>query len=541
MIKTRAKTCFLSVVAVLAVATALGAQQAGSSLLEAVRTGNVKALRSLLDRQANVNSSLGDGAKPLHWAAYYQHLDVARILIDAGADVNAANDYGVTALSLACTNGHADMVAELLRANANPNASQWTGETVLMTCARAGNLDAVAELVAKGANVKAATRRGQTALMWAVAQKHSDVARHLIQHGAEVNARSHKLAGFAPLLYVTFGLYDHVHGEFDKIDPTGGHHDPASSKGGFTPLMFAARSGDLESAKLLVEAGADVNANSEYYGAALVVSAASGHEDVGIYLVEHGADTNAADEFGLTALHYAIREGVTAINLSRDKIPTDNQWHRSNMPGLVKALLDHGADPNARIRKDFPPLNYLPYVRDDNTALPLFRQVGATPFLLAAATGDLGLMRMLLQKGADAKLATEHGTTSLMAAAGLGRSWDRTPKESAAALEAAKIIVALGVDVNAKNWLGRTALHGAASLGANAIIEFLVERGAMLDPQDKYGTTPLVIAMGKRVALGARDRRFNFRPINQHEDTVELLRTLGAKDVSDTKGPSSGN
>jgi ankyrin repeat protein len=497
-------------------------------LVEAVKIGDKEAVRSLLQEHADVNAPQGDGATALAWAAHRNDLETAELLIRAGANVNAANDYGVTPLSLACTNRDAAMVEKLLQAGANPNAAQWTGETVLMTCARAGNADAVKLLLARGADVNGETRRGQTALMWAVAQRRPAVARMLIERGADVNAKSHTLEGFTPLLHVTYGLYDHVPGQFDKFDATGGHHDPTSSKGGFTPLLFAARVGDLDSARILLAAGANVNEVALENGSALVVASANGHEALAIFLLDKGADPNVTDGYGFTALHYALRQGITAIGMSRTRIPTDAVWLRPNMPELVKALLVHGANPNARAVKGFPPYNYPPFARADINPMPHIRQPGATPFLLAAAAGDARLMRLLLASGADPLLTTEERTTALMVAAGLGKVEDLTEQEEESALEAAKLALELGVDVNAANRDGRTALHGAASLGANTIIQFLVEKGAELDPKDKYGVTPLIIAAGEAGRLVARgDRRFRLAN-RSHKSTADLLLRLGA-------------
>ena len=509
-------------------------------LVEAVKNRDKEAERSLLKQHADVNVPQADGATALHWAARWDDLETADLLIRAGAIVNAANDYGVTALSLACTNGNAAMVEKLLQAGANPNAAQWTGETPLMTCARTGNLDAVKSLLERRADVNKETRRGQTALMWAAAEKRPEVARALIEHGANVNARSHLMEGFTPLRYVTYGLHEHVPGQFDTHEAEDFHPDPAASKGGFTPLLFAAKQGDVETARILLAAGANGNHASPEYGSALVVASANGHEALAIFLLDKGADPNVADGWGFTALHYALREGITAIGMSRPRIPTDRIWLRPNRPELVKALLAHGANLNARVGKGFPPFNYAPFARDDINNMPHLRQPGATPFLLAAASGDAGLLRALAAGGADPRLSTEDGTTPLMVAAGLGRLQDRTEEEEKNALEAVMLAVELGSDVNAANKDGETALHGAAYRGANAIIQFLADKGAKLEAKDRYGQTPLSIAEGDPARLvDPRDKRFRGLK-NEHKSTAELLLKLGATPLTAPAAQSSG-
>ena len=509
-------------------------------LVEAVKNRDSAAVRILIKQQADVNAAQLDGATALHWAAHWDDLETAELLIRAGANVNAANDYGVTPLSLACTNRNSAMIEKLLKARADPNAAQWTGETAFMTCVRAGNPHAVKLMLNHGANLNAKTRRGQTALMWAAAQKRPEVVQALIHHGSDVNATTRMLTvdGFTPPQYYTWGLYDHVTGEPARYDPTDFHLDPASSRGGYTPLLFAARAGDLESARLLVAAGADVNAAGPD-GSPLVMGSASGHQALAIFLLEKGADPNAADGWGITALHWAVQEGLAAITAHRQQSSsTDHLWRRPNMPELVKALLEHGVNPNARIVKGPPPFIYPPFDRSTGETrldLPRVRSIGATPFFLAAAAADVNVMRILLAGGADPRLATDEGTTPLMVAAGLGPFEKDRPKEKEKdALKAVLLAVELGNDVNAvtTGTGGRTALHGAAYMGANDIIRFLVERGARLDAEDKYGQTPLSIALGDpELLVDEFDKRFRIgsRP---RKDTADLLLQLGATPVS---------
>jgi len=504
----------------------------GDELVEAVKNRDRTAALDLLRQGVDVNTPQPDGTTALAWAARWDDLEIADLLIRAGGDPNTANDYGVTPLSMACTNGSGAMVDRLLRARANPNAALWSGETLLMLCARTGNAEAVRALLEHGADVNKETRRGQTALMWAAAQKRLEIARMLIAGGANVNAESHLMEGYQPLRYVTFGRHEHVVGQQDRHDSEDFHRDPVAAKGGFTPLLFAAMHGDLEMANMLLAAGADLNHSTSDYGNALVVAAANGNEAVATFLAEQGADPNVTDGWGLAALHYAVREGTEAIGMARGRIATDENWILPNMPGLLEALLAHGADPNARIGNGFPPYNYPPFARADINNMPLLRQPGATPFLLAGASGDVAAMRALAAAGANPLLATQDGVTPLIAAAGLGRLEDRTPAEEAKALEAVQIAVELGNDVNAADKDGETALHAAAYRGSNAIIEFLVSKGARLDPKDRYGQTPLSVAQGDPFHfVDPRDKRYRGL-INEHKSTAELLLRLGATPVT---------
>ena len=367
----------------------------------------------------------------------------------AGATVNARNDYGATPLSLACANGNAAMAGRLLTAGASPNTALPSGETVLMRCARTGSAEAVKSLLARGADVNATDHeQGQTALMWAVAQAHPAAAQALIEGGADVHARS---------------------------------------KGGFTPLLFAARAGDVDSARVLLAAGANVNETAPNGMTALVLASASGREALAIFLLEKGAAPNAADADGATALHYAVVRGITPLNgvVFANYV---SHFYRPNMVELVKALLAHGADPNVQLVKT-PRLAG----RSSNNV------PGATPFLLAAAGADPTVMRVLVAGGADPRLATKGNLTPLMAAAGVSRAQDFTDEEKRSAMVTVRLAVELGADVNAVNEAGLTALHGAASNGADDIVRFLAERGAKLDARDKYQQTPLSIASGMRL------------------------------------------
>ena len=441
-------------------------------LLEAVRKGDREAVRSLVQQRADVNAAQPDGSTALAWAVHRDDAEMVDLLIRAGANVNAENELGVTPLSLACANGSASMVQKLVAAKANPKAPLRSGETPLMTCARTGSVEGVKSLLAGGADVNAKeSRRGQTALMWAVSQKHTPVVRALIAGGADVHARS---------------------------------------EGGFTPLLFAARVGDLDSARALLEAGADVNEATKDDGSALVLASASGHEALALLLLEKGADPNAADANGATPLHNTVLTGFpVAGRLTKSTV--NSYLFRPNMPELAKALLARGANPNARITKKNP---------EFSSELSYMDPVGATPFFLAAATNDLSLMRLLAASGADPKLMTNDKATPLMVAAGMGRTAERPEAEEKSAFETAKLAVELGADVNAADESGQTPLHFASYIGADAIAQFLVEKGAKGDVKDSYGMTPLDVAEANMPANLPRTKRVR----RAHKSTADLIR-----------------
>jgi uncharacterized protein len=445
-------------------------------IVDAIKNRDREAANSFLDRKVDVNAPQADGTTALVWAAHWDDIEIADALLRAGARVNTANDYGVTALSQACTNGSAAMIEKLLKAGANPQLSLPNGETPLMTVSRTGSLAAVKLLLARGVDANAKESLGQTALMWAVARSHSQVAKALVERGADVHARS---------------------------------------KGGFTPLLFAARAGDVDSARVLLEAGANVNETTFDGMSVLLLATASGHEGVAIFLAEKGADPNAKDAYGIAALHYAIQKGLSILGAVQ-YVPVAQYLFRPNMPELVKALLAHGADPNARIAKP---------KKLSLSVGPRASMAGATPFLLASATGDVNLMRLLAAGGADPTLPTAQAVTPLMVAAGIGRLQDRHGEEEERnALEATKVALSMGSDVNAVNDNGRTALFGAASSGGDAIVQFLVEKSANVNMKDKFGMTPWNLASGVLSPNALNSDKLNAI----HQSTADLLVKLGA-------------
>jgi uncharacterized protein len=446
----------------------LAAGGSAPSVVDAAKSGDKAALRALVAKTstAAVNTPDGDGSTALHWAAYRDDLESAELLIRAGANVNAANDLGVTPLWTASQGGSDAMVAKLLAAGASPNAALLAGETPLMVASRSGYASVVEQLIAKNADVNAHGARGQTALMWAAAQIHPAVVKVLVAHGADIKAKSE---AWSEMMAVP----PHGYLGYNKMVPHGGE----------TALMFAARVGDLESARLLVAAGANVNDADAWGVSATTLAAHSGFTDLVAFLLDKGADPNAAGP-GFTALHEAI--------MRRDE-------------KMVGALLDHGADANLPLK------TWTPTRRSSHDYNFSPELVGATPLWLAARFTQPTVMRMLLKHGADPKFV-HHGnrviesktskdgyetktdiTTPLMAATGLGgggAAWVDLPRDQreAQTLEAVKIAVELGVDVNAANTDGRTALDGAQALRYQSVIKFLEDNGAKAS--GKKGPTP---------------------------------------------------
>ena len=431
-------------------------------LINAARNADREGVRRLVQEKADVNATEPDGTTALHWASYRDDVESAELLIKAGANVNAANDLGATPLWTASLNGSAVMVRRLLQAGANPNATLLLGETPLMVAARSGNADVVQQLVTRGANVNARATRGQTALMWAVAQKHPDVVKVLLANRADVHTRSeswNQMEAVSP----------HGVPEYNREIPYGKN----------TALMFAARVGDLESARLLVAAGANVNDEDAWGISVVTLATHSGFVDLVEFLLDKGADPNRSAA-GFAPLHEAI--------MRRDE-------------PLVRTLLAHGADPHAPLQAWTP-------TRRQSSDLHFEPElVGATPYWLAARFWQPNVMRLLVELGADPKSvhrsdrivdgkegrAYDHrydATNALMAALGMGgggNAWvqpDRSQRE-ALTLATVKLAVDLGIDVNATNTDGRTALDAAKTLKYETVVAFLVSKGAKAGMPDK--------------------------------------------------------
>ena len=471
-------------------------------LVDAAATQDTRLVRELLDEGADVNSPRADGVTALLWAAHWDDLALADLLVRAGADVTAADDHGVTPLERAAENASLTMVETLLAAGGDPNATQTSGLTPLMTAARTGDAQVVEALLRAGADVTAATIATQsTALMWAVSEGHGAVVRLLLAHGAPPH--------------------------------------PSTAKG-FTPLMYAARNGDIPLAELLLAAGVDVNDLSADGTHVLPYAIVSGHDQFALFLLAQGADPNGAMG-GVTALHAAAGNVGTWLG----------DWYRRHGRGsyfgafgrgaglspdrrlpLVQALLEHGADPNARITTWAMFTSYIGYptkgafepfangTGDLRGATPLWvaatAAVGRGAFFgsdRAAAEGGappefsyVQLMQAILDTGGDPQATTVDGTTPLMVAAGLGRIGGSAGGISALprgarlleAEQVVRLLLEAGADINATNEADFRAIHGAAFLGANELIELLVDEGADINVRDFRGRTPYRLAEGAK-------------------------------------------
>ena len=481
------------------------AYAATTDVADAAKRGDRDAVRAALARKADVNAAQIDGSTALHWAAERDDLDMADQLIRAGARVTARTREGVTPLQLAATNGSATMIDRLLKAGADVNAPLSAGgDTALMMAARTGKTDAIRVLVEAGGNVNAKESwGGTTALMWAVSEGHADAARMLIGAGADVNARSNYVAA--------------ANGRgFEGRTPVGNRNDPKAEEfasGWLTPLTLAAREGDVEMARVLVTANADVNAAAGDGKTALAVAIFNGNYDVASFLVDNKADVNKADAQRFTPLFWSVdrRNMETAPNfpwmVTADPMP------------LIRKMLDAGANPNAVV-------NNTPRARMREGSP---RIVFATALMRAAFAGDLDLVKLLLERGADPKIISKDSETMLSAAAGLafiyGYHRGKSPEER---LQVVKLFVQLGNDVNWADDYGITPLMAAGNYGSVPIIQYLIDAGADLSAHDlgkkndgQFGSSnePLM-PIDYAIGVGT------FVPNNAviiHQDAVDLI------------------
>ena len=420
-------------------------------------------VQSLIQEGADINANQPDGATALHWAVHWNDLETVAALIEAGAEVDAINDLGVPPLWIAIDGGNTDIAIRLIDAGANVNARLATGETVVMTAARNGLRTVVSRLLREGSDVRLAEHEAaQTALMWAAAGGHADVVRVLAESGADIDSRTSR---------------------------------------GFTALMFAAQLGDVDTAQVLLEAGADLEGRALDGSTPLLVASRSmdalagidwriipspsGHQDTALFFIHQGADVSATDKRGRTALHAAVE---------------------TRRPILAKELIDAGAGIDGQFRTPPPPL------RGDYISRNSFK--GASPFWLAARDANLPMMRILLEAGADPFLPNAYNVTPLMIASGLGENDARRPQDHLV-VDTVRLLLELGSDVTVTNRYGQTALHGAASMWEDGVIQLLIDHGANVNAEDQRGRTPLYL-----VEYGNANA--------PSESTADLLRQLGA-------------
>ena len=466
---------------------------AGTPLIDAVRSRDADRVKSLVKARADVNAPQGDGSTALQWAVHLDDVTLVDYLLESGARVETANDLGVTPLYISCTNRNGALTERLLKAGANPNAALPNGETVLMNCARTGSVQGVRALLAKGARANdRETSHDQTALMWAAAQGQSEVVAALVKAGADLRARSR--------------VYQQT--VTSEVTQRAGREELNYNvpRGGMTPLLFAARSGDAESVRILVDAGADKNETMPDGTPALTLAAYSGHTDAATMLLEKGADPNAA-EVGFTALHAAV--------LRRDI-------------QLLRTLLKFKANPSARMTKGTPMRR-----TSQDFDLPVV-YLGATPFALAARFVEAEMVRELAKAGADTSIGLADGATPLMLAAGHGfvanadrrglsiNDGGRIEPESRV-VETVTAILDLGADVNATRKGDETALHVATQRGYNEVIKLLVSKGASVNARNANGQTALGLLTGR---TGRTENRRG--QTEERQSTAELLRSLGA-------------
>jgi ankyrin repeat protein len=476
-------------------ALASAANAADLRVLEAVKSGNVDSARALVQQHADINAPGADGLTPLHLAVQAADGRMTELLLSAGANANATDRYGITPLWLAATNGDASAIQALIKAGANPNASLPEGETVLMTAARTGKAGAIKELLAHGANPNAKeSTLGETALMWAAAENHSEAVAALIEGGADVNTRS-TLLNLAPFKWVTSGMVS-----------------TTLPRGNWTALMYAARQNALGAARALAEKGADLNLTDPDGTTALVFAIINAHFDLAAMLLDKGADPNIADDTGMAALYAAVDMHTLGPMISR---PAPKLVDEVDAADLTKRLLAHGANPNARLKK--------PVLGRHHDGGDASLGEGATPLMRATKTNDTSVMKLLLDGSASPFLTLKDYTTPLMiTAAGGARAGSYAAAfavTEAGTIEAMKLLIDYGADVNAFNSNGQTALHRAAQRGADQVVRFLADQGAKLDMKDKQGRMPVDLAKEPTRNPGAA-------PGPGHDSTVALLRQL---------------
>jgi uncharacterized protein len=465
---------------------------AASPVADAVEKSNRTMLRALLKQKADVNAAQADGMTALHWAAYLDDLEIAKALVDAKVNANVTNRYGVTPLTLACQNGNTAIVEILLAHGADPNITLRGGETVLMTAARTGKPGPVNALLKRGADVNAKERRGQTALMWAAADGHAEVVELLLKAGADFKT---------PL------------------------------ESGFTPLLFAAREGRPGVVRALLKAGADVNEAMQPRRvsgkgpakgtAALLLAVENGHFELALDLIEAGADPND-QRSGFTPLH--MMTWVRKPQRGEDEgAPPPLGSGNLNSVQFIRELVKHGADVNTRLT-------------NGKGGLGKFTTKGATPFLMASATADVPYMKLLLELGADPSIANVDGCTPLMVACGIGvgsAAANEVAGEEPEVLEAAQLLLKLGMDINAVDANGETAMHGAALKNLPRVVQFLANNGAKVEVWNKknsFGSTPLMFAQGYRPG--------NFKPSFETIDAIQrVMLAAGVAPPTNTAPP----
>lgn len=556
-----------------ALATAAGTAQmawALSELVTAIQDGDADTVRTLLRNDTDVNAPERDGTTPLQWAVYGENPQILDYLLDAGANVETANREGVTPLALAAQTGNHELAAMLIEAGANVNATMANGETPLMMAARTGDVETIKLLVSKGAELNAVEKlRGTTALMWAAANRNAPAVAALLAAGADYSIQSiatnegrsnpylaptarerirefyqgvgissavetpdelkgsggeqvtrEELLRRLPADVVRDFMEEEAKSQHEKTDPAAEANVPTSEKmrrGALTALHFAVRENDIESAKALIDAGADVNQVSEFGWTPLLTATQNRFYQLGKYLLEQGADPNIANEGGWNPLYIATDNR----NIEGGDYPT----RRPDMDHLeyIKLLLQAGADPNIRMASSTETRTIFTHQWLD--------EAGATPFLRAAQSSDLELMKLLLEHGADPNITTTVGVTPLMVASGIAWVEGVTYEWSEEAnQETIRMLIELGNDVNAQDKEDhRTALMGAAHKGRNYAVQMLVDAGGDLSLRDigsRDSLNKLAGATWQAIDYADGLVRVGVQSAEAHPETAKLIREL---------------
>ncbi len=501
----RIKKCFGTALLAVAATAWAAPPTVAVQLTDAVKSGDVAAVKALLAQKPDVNAAAADSSTPLHWAVDTNNLEIANLLLSAGANVNGSTRYKITPLALAAGNGNAAMIGRLLDAGADANSTSEEGQTALMTASRNGNVDAIKVLLTHGAKVNVTEPyKGQTALMWAAGQGNAPAEALLIEFGSDVHA---------------------------------------ASKGGYTPLLFAVLNNQIDAAKTLLQHGANVEDMAPDGTTALNMAIVNCYYDLASVLLDFKANPNAPDPRG-SALHSVVwlrKPGASweAAGLAEEPQPVPKPTGRVSALQIAEKLLQKGANPNIRITWEEMPMTVgLGTTRNPpniNLGRHYLSFVGATPFYAAARNGDAPMMRLLLKYGADPKINTEVGVTPLMAAACLDYYEGETPGpltgvSEAERLDALQLAFDQGIDINARThlgdfpmigsaeftlldypvnmndlldlgvgdprWDGMTAMHGAIISNQPSIVQFMVDHGAQLDAKNRLGWTPLMMTKG---------------------------------------------
>lgn len=483
----------------IAAALLLALSLRAGNLIPEVKAGDAAAVAASIQQHADVNAAEPNGTTPLHWAAYGRNADIVKQLLAAGAKPNVVNQFGSSPMQEAAITGDAEIIKLLLAAGADPDSANADGQTALMVVARTGDIDAAKALLIAGAHVNAVESfGGQTALMWAAAESQPAMIGLLIEYGAKANARS--------------TVRDWQTRITAEPRPKDRHI------GGFTPLLYAAREGCVECARALVEGGADINLYTRDRETPLVLALENQHFDLAKYLITAGAEIDKWDLYGRSPLYTAVDLSTLPTGGRPDTPSTD----KTTALEVIQLLLDKGANPNLQLKLR-PPYRNVPFDRGGDQVL----STGATALLRASKAGDnLAAMKLLLEHGALVDLPNSEGVTPLMIAAGMGHSSNPTRgryQTDDDAVEALKILLKAGADINRRADNGQTAVHAAALKGWNDTIRFLAENGAALDLKDNDGKTPLDYANG------------NYKPpvfggVNAHPpsypETAKLLQEL---------------